>query len=97
MPLCCLLDVLTGTTASLQFQGAPVNLVTAMETWTSPFLAAVIQSQASVCAVAKATVAHLVRVALKVITEMPSQPGTVNVSIFTKVNRNKRVLIQVLC
>lgn len=38
------------------YQEAPASPVIAMATWTYPYQAAVIQSQASVCAVAKVMV-----------------------------------------
>lgn len=75
-----LLDVPTDTTASPPCQGAPASPVIAMATWTYPYLTAVIQSQASVCAAIEVTVGQLATVALKVTMEMPSQPKTANVS-----------------
>lgn len=68
------------TTASPLCQGVPASPVIAMATWTYPYLAAVIQSQASVCAVAKVMAAQLATVALKVTMEMPSQQKTASVS-----------------
>lgn len=75
-----LLDVPMDTTASPPCQGVPASPVIAMATWTYPYLAAVIQSQASVCAAVKVMVAQIATVALKVTLGMPSQPKTANVS-----------------
>lgn len=75
-----LLDVPMDTTASPPCQEAPASPVIAMATWTYPYLAAVIQPQASVCAAVKVMEAQLATVALKVTMEMPSQPKTASVS-----------------
>lgn len=75
-----LLDVPMDTMASPPCQGDPASPVIAMATWTYPYLAAVIQSQASVCAAVKVMAAQLATVALKVTMGMPSQPKTANVS-----------------
>lgn len=71
-------DVPTDITASPLCQEAPASPVIAMATWTYPCLVAVIQSQASVCAVAKVMVVRLATVALKVTMETPSQQETAN-------------------
>eukprot|EP00064_Thunnus_orientalis_P005404 superscaffoldBa00000528_g5418 len=68
----------TDITASPLCQEAPASPVIAMATWTYPCLVAVIQSQASVCAVAKVMVVRLATVALKVTMETPSQQETAN-------------------
>lgn len=80
LSLCCLLDVPMDITASPLCQEAPASPVIAMATWTYPYLAAVIQSQASVCAVAKVMAVGIATVALKVTMETPSQQETANVS-----------------
>lgn len=65
-----------GTLGSPMCQGVPASCVTAMATSIYPSLAAVIQSQASVCAVAKVMVAHLATVVPMVTTETPSLQKT---------------------
>lgn len=68
------------TTASPVYQEDPVSPVTAMTTWIYLYLAAVIQSRASVCGVAKATAEWLVTAALKASMETLSQQKTAYVS-----------------
>lgn len=84
-----LLDVPTGTLASPRCQVAPASPVIAMAIWTYLYLAAVIQSQDSVCAAVKVMEAQAVTVAPKVTMEMPSQPKTANVSKQTNKKRCK--------
>ncbi len=80
--LCCLPDVPMDTTASPLCQGVPAGPVIAMATWTYPYLAVVIQSQASVCTVVMVMAAQLVTVALRVTMEMRLQQKIANVSIY---------------
>lgn len=74
------LDAPMATLASPLYLAAPANPVIATGIWTCPYLAAVIQSQASVFAAVKATEAQAVAFAQKVTMEMPSLPKTANVS-----------------
>lgn len=82
-----LLDVPMATLASPQCQVAPASPVIAMAIWTYLYLAAVMQSQDSVCAAVKVMEAQAVTVAPKVTMEMPSQPKTANVSKQTNKKR----------
>lgn len=66
-------DVPMDTSASHLCQGVPASPVIAMATWTYPYLAAVIQSLASVCAVDRAMAAPIATVALKGTMETPSR------------------------
>lgn len=77
------------TTANPLYQEAPASPVIAMATWTYPYLAAVIQAQASVCAVAKGMVGQHATVVLMVTMEMLSQQKTANVSKPTNDNYQK--------
>lgn len=74
------LDAPTATLASRLFRAAPASPVIATAIWTCPYLAAAIQSLASVSAAVKATEARAVAVAPKVTMETPSPPKTANVS-----------------
>lgn len=77
---CFPLDVPMDTSASHLCQGVPASPVIAMATWTYPYLAAVIQSLDSVCAVDRAMAAPIATVVLKGTTETPSQQKTASVS-----------------
>lgn len=68
------------TLASPLCRAAPASAVIATAIWTCPYLAAAIQSQASVFTAVKATEEWAVAFAQKVTMEMPSLPKTVNVS-----------------
>lgn len=74
------LDVPTVTTAGPLYQETPASPAIATATWTYPYRAAVIQSQASVCAVGRVTVGRCATVALTVTTGMLSRQKTANVS-----------------
>lgn len=80
MSHCFLLDVPMDTSASHLCQGVPASPVIAMATWTYPYLAAVIQSLASVCAVDRAMAAPIATVALKGTMETPSRQKAASVS-----------------
>ncbi|KAF3850087.1 hypothetical protein F7725_019806 [Dissostichus mawsoni] len=71
-------DVPTDSSAGPLSPGDPVSPAIAMTTWTCPYPAAAIQSQASVCSVVKVTAARLATVALTVTTETRSQRKTAN-------------------
>lgn len=77
---CVPVDVPAATTASPPYQVGPASPVIAMATWICPYLAAVIQSQDSVCGVVRVTAASYATPARKVIMERQSQQKTANVS-----------------
>lgn len=91
-PVCLpiLLDVPTATLASPLYRAAPASPVTVTAIWTCPYLAAAIQSQASVFAAVKDTEARAVAFVPKVTMEMPSLPKTANVSRESEKTRQRR-------